>query len=168
MIEGPGHIPIDQIGYNVRIIKELTDNAPLYLLGPIVTDISPGYDHVVSAIGGAIACMNGADFLCMVSPSEHLALPLTNDIIEGTRVARLTAHIGDLSRHRDGPTEQREARMADARRRLDWKEQFDLALFGDYARSIHERDGELETCSMCGEFCAMKMVRELLGKELKK
>lgn len=165
MIEGPGHIPADQVGYNVRVIKEVTNHAPLYLLGPIVTDIGAGYDHVVAAIGGVLACMNGADFLCMVSPSEHLALPLVNDIVEGTRVAKISAHIGDLARRGEGPVPQREARMADARRRLDWKEQFDLALFGDYARSIHERDGQLETCSMCGEFCAMKMVRDVLGKE---
>jgi phosphomethylpyrimidine synthase len=168
MIEGPGHIPADQVGYNVRVIKEVTDHAPLYLLGPIVTDVGAGYDHVVAAIGGVLACMNGADFLCMVSPSEHLALPLVNDIVEGTRVAKISAHIGDLARRREGPVPQREARMADARRRLDWKEQFDLALFGDYARSIHERDGQLETCSMCGEFCAMKMVRDVLGEEQEK
>ncbi|MDD1720216.1 MAG: phosphomethylpyrimidine synthase ThiC, partial [Methanoregulaceae archaeon] len=123
-----------------------------------------GYDHVVSAIGGVIACMNGADFLCMVSPSEHLALPLKDDIVEGTRVARIAAHVGDLSRQQEGTNGQREARMAEARRRLDWDEQFDLALFGEHARKIHERDGKLETCSMCGEFCAMKIVQEVLGK----
>lgn len=122
MIEGPGHIPLDQIGYNVRMIKELTDHAPLYLLGPLVTDIAAGYDHVVSAIGGAVACMHGADFLCMVSPSEHLALPEKEDIIEGTRVARIAAHVGDLVRGcDDGHTLQREIKMAEARRALDWE-----------------------------------------------
>jgi phosphomethylpyrimidine synthase len=102
MIEGPGHMPLDQVGYNVRMIKEITDHAPLYLLGPLVTDIAPGYDHVVAAIGGATACLNGADFLCMVSPSEHLALPDVADIIEGTRVAKIAAHIGDTVRRHEG------------------------------------------------------------------
>jgi len=161
MIEGPGHIPLDQIGHNVRTIKEVTDHAPLYLLGPLVTDIAPGYDHVVSAIGGAVACQNGADFLCMVSPSEHLALPDVQDIIEGTRIAKIAAHIGDTVRRPEGYRMEREVQMADARHRLDWEEQFRLALFADPARRIHERDGDTETCSMCGDLCAVKMVREL-------
>jgi phosphomethylpyrimidine synthase len=161
MIEGPGHIPLDQVAYNVRMIKEITDHAPLYLLGPIVTDIAPGYDHVVSTIGGAVACMHGADFLCMVSPSEHLALPLVGDIVEGTRVTKIAAHIGDTVRRPEGYRTEREVQMADARRRLDWEEQFRLALFGDVAKKIHNRDGEQETCSMCGDLCAVKMIREL-------
>jgi phosphomethylpyrimidine synthase len=161
MIEGPGHIPIDQIGCNVRLLKELTDGAPLYLLGPLVTDIAPGYDHVVGAIGGAVACMHGADFLCMVSPSEHLALPDLDDIQEGTRIARIAAHVGNLVRNAEHAI-SRERRMAEARRNLDWGKQFEAALFGDLARGIHERDGTLDTCSMCGELCAVKMVREIL------
>jgi phosphomethylpyrimidine synthase len=161
MIEGPGHIPLDQIGHNVRTIKEVTGHAPLYLLGPLVTDLAPGYDHVVSAIGGAVACQNGADFLCMVSPSEHLALPDVKDIIEGTRIAKIAAHIGDTVRRPEGYRMEREVQMADARHRLDWDEQFRLALFADPARRIHERDGDTETCSMCGDLCAVKMVREL-------
>lgn len=168
MIEGPGHIPLDQVGYNVRMIKEITDHAPLYLLGPIVTDIAPGFDHVVSTIGGAVACMNGADFLCMVSPSEHLALPLVEDIVEGTRVTKIAAHIGDTVRRPEGYRTEREVQMADARRRLDWEEQFRLALFGDVARRIHSRDGEQETCSMCGDLCAVKMIRELFKDNMKK
>ena len=163
MIEGPGHIPLDQVGYNVRMIKEITDHAPLYLLGPLVTDIAPGYDHVVAAIGGATACLNGADFLCMVSPSEHLALPDVADIIEGTRIAKIAAHIGDTVRRPERFRLEREARMAEARHDLDWDEQFRLALYGDHARKIHERDGETDTCSMCGDLCAVKMVNELFG-----
>jgi len=163
MIEGPGHMPLDQVGYNVRTIKEVTGHAPLYLLGPIVTDIAPGYDHMVSAIGGAVACMHGADFLCMVSPSEHLALPLVEDIVEGTRVAKIAAHVGDTVRRPEGYRAEREIRMAEARRDLDWEAQFQLALFGDVAKKIHARDGELETCSMCGDLCAVKMVHELFG-----
>ncbi len=163
MIEGPGHMPLDQVGYNVRMIKEITDHAPLYLLGPLVTDIAPGYDHVVAAIGGAAACLNGADFLCMVSPSEHLALPDVADIIEGTRVAKIAAHVGDTVRKHEGWRMEREVQMAEARHELDWDEQFRLALYGDHARKIHERDGETETCSMCGDLCAVKMVNELFG-----
>jgi phosphomethylpyrimidine synthase len=168
MVEGPGHIPLEQVGYNVRVMKELTNDAPLYLLGPLVTDLAPGYDHLVGAIGGAVACMNGADFLCMVSPSEHLALPLVDDIVEGTRAAKITAHIGDISRVREGYKVPREYQMADARRRLDWEGQFRLALFGEHARQIHQRDGDLETCSMCGELCAVRMVREIFEKEKEK
>jgi phosphomethylpyrimidine synthase len=168
MIEGPGHMPLDQVGYNVKMIKEITDHAPLYLLGPLVTDIAPGYDHVVAAIGGATACLNGADFLCMVSPSEHLALPDVADIIEGTRIAKIAAHVGDTVRRPEGWRMEREVRMAEARHDLDWDEQFRLALYGDHARKIHERDGETETCSMCGDLCAVKMVNELFGTGKKK
>jgi phosphomethylpyrimidine synthase len=168
MIEGPGHIPLDQVGYNVRMIKEITDYAPLYLLGPIVTDIAPGYDHVVAAIGGATACLNGADFLCMVSPSEHLALPNVEDIIEGTRVAKIAAHVGDTVRKHEGWRMEREVQMAEARHELDWDAQFKLALFGDYARKIHCRDGYMETCSMCGDLCAIKIVNELFGNKTKR
>ncbi|MGB4236208.1 MAG: phosphomethylpyrimidine synthase ThiC [Methanoregulaceae archaeon] len=165
MIEGPGHIPLDQIGYNVRFMKELSNDAPLYLLGPLVTDIAPGYDHVSAAIGGAVACMHGADFLCMVSPSEHLALPLVEDIIEGTRLAKIAAHIGDTVRKKDGYKMPRERQMAEARRRLDWAEQFRLALFPDVAQSIHARDGELEACSMCGDLCAVRLMRDIFGEK---
>lgn len=168
MIEGPGHIPLPQIGYNVQVIKELSNDAPLYLLGPLVTDIAPGYDHVVSAIGGAVAAMHGADFLCMVSPSEHLALPDVSDIVEGTRTARIAAHIGDISRTREGYKNPRELKMGEARRHLDWDSQFALALYGDHARSIHLRDGDLETCSMCGDLCAVKMVREVFEQKQEK
>ncbi|MFA5267064.1 MAG: phosphomethylpyrimidine synthase ThiC [Methanoregula sp.] len=168
MIEGPGHMPLDQVGYNVRMIKEVTDHAPLYLLGPLVTDIAPGYDHVVAAIGGAAACLNGADFLCMVSPSEHLALPDVADIIEGTRVAKIAAHVGDTVRKPEGWRMDREVKMAEARHELDWDGQFRLALYGEHARKIHERDGETETCSMCGDLCAVKMVNELFGTKGKK
>src|SRR5512137_2158279 len=168
MIEGPGHMPLDQVGYNVRMVKEITDHAPLYLLGPLVTDIAPGYDHVVAAIGGAAACLNGADFLCMVSPSEHLALPDVADIIEGTRVTKIAAHIGDTIRKPEGWRMEREVAMATARHELDWDGQFRLALYGEHARKIHERDGETETCSMCGDLCAVKMVNELFGEGKKK
>ncbi len=164
MIEGPGHMPLDQVGYNVRMIKEITDHAPLYLLGPLVTDIAPGYDHVVAAIGGAAACLNGADFLCMVSPSEHLALPDVADIVEGTRVAKIAAHIGDTVRNHEGWKTEREVQMAEARHALDWDSMFRLALYGEHAKKIKCRDGDMETCSMCGDLCAVKLVNELFGE----
>jgi phosphomethylpyrimidine synthase len=163
MIEGPGHIPINQIGYNVEMIKELCEGAPLYLLGPLVTDIAPGYDHIAAAIGGAVACMHGADFLCMVSPAEHLALPDVDDIIEGTRVARVAAHVGDTVRRGERWIIEGERQMAEARRQLDWEAQFRHAMFGEMARNVHERDGEIDTCSMCGDLCALKMVRDVLN-----
>ena len=165
MIEGPGHMPVDQITYNVKMIKELTDHAPLYLLGPLVTDIAPGYDHVSAAVGGSIAAMAGADFLCMVSPAEHLALPDVADIEEGTRVAKLAAHIGDTTRRPEKWFTEGERQMADARRALDWDRQFSLAMFPEHARRIHERDGETDTCSMCGDLCAVKLVRDILSEK---
>ncbi|MDD4255961.1 MAG: phosphomethylpyrimidine synthase ThiC [Methanofollis sp.] len=163
-IEGPGHMPIDQIGYNVQMMKELTDGAPLYLLGPLVTDIGTGYDHVVGAIGGAVAAMHGLDFLCMVSPAEHLALPDLDDIVEGTRVAKIAAHVGDIVRLGEGAHAKADLKMAQARRRLNWDDQFKAAMYGDHARKMHERDGDLDTCSMCGDLCAIKMVRDLLDE----
>jgi len=160
MIEGPGHMPLDQIGYNVRMIKELTKMAPLYLLGPLVTDLAAGYDQISGAIGGAVACQHGANFLCMVSPSEHLGLPRIPDIIEGTRACLLAAHVGDLVQ-RNAAALDREIRMGKARRDLDWDRQYSLSLFPDRAREIHERDANRDTCSMCGDLCAVRLVREL-------
>jgi phosphomethylpyrimidine synthase len=164
LIEGPGHIPLSQVGYNVRIIKELTEHAPLYLLGPVVTDIAPGYDHVVAAIGSTIACMHGADFLCMVSPSEHLALPRMEDITEGTRVTKIAAHLGDGARKGVSWQEEKELPLVLARKDLDWEGQFKNALFGEHARTIHERDGATDTCSMCGDLCALKLVKGIFEK----
>ena len=135
-------------------------------MGPIVTDIAPGYDHFVSAIGGAVAGMHGADFLCMVSPSEHLALPSVNDIKEGTIVTRIAAHVADLVKD-----EQREhARllddeMAHARKNLDWIRQFEIAMNGEDAQRIrNSRPSESDACSICGDLCAIKMVKEFLKK----
>jgi len=149
------------------MLKELSDGAPLYLLGPLVTDVAPGYDHVVGAMGFAVAAMHGADFFCMVSPAEHLALPDIDDIVEGTRVAKITAHAGDIVRFGAGAHARADLKMAEARRRLNWEEQFKAAMYGEHARTIHERDGDLETCSMCGDLCAVKMVRDILGEREK-
>jgi phosphomethylpyrimidine synthase len=166
LVEGPGHVPLDEIEASVRVIKHVTDFAPLYLLGPLVTDIAPGYDHLVSAIGGAVAGMYGADFLCMVSPSEHLALPSVRDIKEGTIVTKIAAHAADLVK--EGQRErarQLDDEMAYARKNLDWKRQFELALNDEEARRIRDsRPSESDACSICGDLCAIKMVREFFKK----
>src|SRR5574341_572971 len=156
LVEGPGHVPIDEIGLSVSAMKHLTDNAPLYLLGPLVTDIAPGYDHITAAIGGAVAGMHGADFLCMTTPAEHLALPDVEDIKECTIVTRIAAHAADLTK--EGVRERARAidrEMALARRDLDWSKQFDLAIDNEKARKIHARSMNVDTCSMCGELCSI-------------
>ncbi len=165
IVEGPGHVPIDEIGLSVTAMKHLTGNAPIYLLGPLVTDIAPGYDHITAAIGGTVAGMHGADFLCMTTPAEHLALPDAGDIKEGTIVTRIAAHAADLVK--EGVRERARAsdrEMALARRDLDWGRQFGLAIDSEKAKEIHARSKNLDTCSMCGELCSIKMMRELMNK----
>jgi len=166
LVEGPGHVPLDEIEASVRVIKHMADFAPLYLLGPLVTDIAPGYDHLVSAIGGAVAGMYGADFLCMVSPSEHLALPSVADIKEGTIVTKIAAHVADLVKEgqREG-ARLLDDEMARARKNLDWKRQIELAVNPEEARRIREsRPSRSDACSICGDLCAIKMVKEFLKK----
>jgi phosphomethylpyrimidine synthase len=164
MVEGPGHVPLDEIEASVKIIKHVTDFAPLYLLGPLVTDIAPGYDHFVSAIGGAVAGMYGADFLCMVSPSEHLALPSVDDIKEGTIVTKIAAHVADLVKEGQRERVRRlDDEMAYARRNLDWKKQFEIAINPEEAIRIrNSRLSKSDACSICGDLCAIKMVKECL------
>ncbi len=165
IVEGPGHVPIDEIGLSVTAMKHLTGNAPIYLLGPLVTDIAPGYDHITAAIGGTVAGMHGADFLCMTTPAEHLALPNVEDIKEGTIVTRIAAHAADLVK--EGVRERARAsdrEMALARRDLDWSRQFGLAIDSEKAKEIHARSKNVDTCSMCGELCSIKMMRELMKK----
>lgn len=167
MVEGPGHVPLDEIEASVKTIKHITDFAPLYLLGPLVTDIAPGYDHFVSSIGGAVAGMYGADFLCMVSPSEHLALPSVHDIKEGTIVTKIAAHAADLVK--EGQIEKArlmDDEMAHARKNLDWKRQLEIAINPDEARRIrNSRPSESDACSICGDLCAIKMVKEFLKRK---
>jgi phosphomethylpyrimidine synthase len=166
IVEGPGHVPIDEIGLSVTAMKHLTGDAPVYLLGPLVTDIAPGYDHITASIGGAVAGMHGADFLCMTTPSEHLALPTVEDIKDGTIVTRIAAHAADLVK--EGVRERARAsdrEMALARKDLDWNRQFRLALDSEKAREIHARSRNVDTCSMCGELCSIKMMREVMGKK---
>ena len=165
LVEGPGHVPLDEIEASVKVIKHVTDFAPLYLLGPLVTDIAPGYDHLVSAIGGAVAGMYGADFLCMVSPSEHLALPSVNDIKEGTIVTKIAAHAADLVKIGQRSKARRlDDEMAYARKSLDWKRQFELAINHEEAQRIRDsRPSESDACSICGDLCAIKMARKFLN-----
>ncbi|MEW6273728.1 MAG: phosphomethylpyrimidine synthase ThiC [Bacillota bacterium] len=166
MVEGPGHVPLDQIETNVKIQKALCREAPFYVLGPLVTDIAPGYDHITAAIGGALAAMAGADFLCYVTPSEHLSLPTVEDVREGVIACRLAGHAADLVKGIPGAREW-DLEMARARKALDWPKQVALAIDPRKAgRYRQERNPlEIEACTMCGEFCAMKLVGRFLGKK---
>ena len=159
LVEGPGHVPLDEIEASVKVLKHLTDFAPLYLLGPLVTDIAPGYDHLVSSIGGAVAGMYGADFLCMVSPSEHLALPSVSDIKEGMIVTKIAAHAADLVKEGQREKARRlDDEMAYARKRLDWTRQFELAINHEEARRIRASRPPLsdsDACSVCGDLCVL-------------
>lgn len=162
-IEGPGHIPMDQIVANVQMEKTLCQGAPFYVLGPLVTDIGAGYDHITGAIGGAIAAAAGADFLCYVTPSEHLGLPDENDVRDGVIASRIAAHAADIAKGTPGAREW-DDRMSAARKKLDWTTQAELALVPELARSRHLKTptGE-QACSMCGKYCAMAIVERFLG-----
>jgi phosphomethylpyrimidine synthase len=163
MIEGPGHVPLDQIEANVLLEKRLCHGAPFYVLGPLVTDIAPGYDHITGAIGGAIAARAGADFLCYVTPSEHLRLPTVDDVREGVIASRIAGHAGDIARGLKGAMEM-DCRMARARRALNWQEQIRLSIDPQRARKLRESSmpKESDVCTMCGELCAIKKVANLL------
>jgi len=158
MVEGPGHLPINQVEMNIKIQKEICDNAPFYVLGPIVTDIAPGYDHITSAIGGAIAAAAGADYLCYVTPTEHLGLPGEEDVKEGVIAARIAAHVADIAKGVPGAVEQ-DHKMAEARRNLNWKKQESLCMDPEKFRKIRaERSSGTDACSMCGELCVYKIL----------
>jgi phosphomethylpyrimidine synthase len=162
MVEGPGHIPLDEVEMNIKIQKRLCQGAPFYVLGPVVTDIAPGYDHIVSAIGGAIAAAAGADFLCYVTPAEHLGLPSQEDVKEGLIASRIAAHAGDIVKGVKGAKE-RDLLLSRARRQLDWSEQKKYVLDPDkFERIRKQRKSTTEACSMCGQFCAMRIVSEFL------
>ena len=161
MIEGPGHVPLDQIEANILLEKRLCKGAPFYVLGPLVTDISPGYDHITCAIGGAIAGRAGADFLCYVTPSEHLKLPSVEDVKEGVIATRIAGHAADIARGNRKAIE-RDLEMARARKNFDWQKQIDLSIDPEKAKRYHEegKSAEDQVCTMCGEFCAMKRVKD--------
>ncbi len=160
MVEGPGHVPLDQIATNMVLQKRLCHGAPFYVLGPLVTDVAPGYDHIVSAIGGALAATYGADFICYVTPSEHLRLPTVEDVKEGVIAARIAGHAADLAKGVPG-AEEWDLKMAKARWELDWERQMTLAIDPERARKIRESrpPKEEEVCTMCGEFCAIRLLR---------
>ncbi len=168
MVEGPGHVPMDQIAANMKVQQTICKGAPFYVLGPLVTDIAPGYDHITAAIGGAIAAMSGAAFLCYVTPAEHLALPNVDDVRQGIIASRIAAHAADIAKGIPGAREQ-DDRMADARRKLDWDAQFKEALDAETAKSIRDsrapEDDHSDTCSMCGKFCAVRSMNKALAGE---
>lgn len=163
MVEGPGHMAMNEIAANMAVQKRICHNAPFYVLGPLVTDIAPGYDHITSAIGGAIAAANGADFLCYVTPAEHLRLPDLNDVRDGIVASRIAAHAADIAK---GVPHARDIdnKMADARRRVDFEEMFSLAIDGEKARKYFESapPSEKHTCTMCGKMCAMRTTNQIL------
>ncbi len=168
LVEGPGHMAMNEIAANMTLQKRLCHNAPFYVLGPLVTDIAPGYDHITSAIGGAIAAANGADFLCYVTPAEHLRLPDLDDVKDGIIASKIAAHAADIAK---GIPRARDIdnKMSDARRRIDWEEMFSLAIDGEKARRYFESTPPTDrhSCSMCGKMCAMRTTNQILeGREV--
>ena len=168
MVEGPGHVPLNQVAANMEIQKSICMGAPFYVLGPLVTDIAPGYDHITSAIGGAVAAMSGAAFLCYVTPAEHLALPNVEDVRQGIIASKIAAHAADIAKGVKGARDI-DDRMADARRNLDWDAQFDCALDPKTAKEIRDsrapEEDHSDTCSMCGKFCAVRSMNKALAGE---
>ncbi|MCQ2249028.1 MAG: phosphomethylpyrimidine synthase ThiC [Treponema sp.] len=166
MVEGPGHMPMDQIAANMKIQQTICMGAPFYVLGPLVTDIAPGYDHITSAIGGAIAAQNGAAFLCYVTPAEHLALPNVDDVKQGIIASKIAAHAADIAKGVRGAMDI-DNRMADARRKLDWEAQWECALDPETAKAIRDSRAPEhdDTCSMCGKFCAVRSMNKALAGE---
>jgi len=166
IIEGPGHVPLNQVELNMKIQKEICKGAPFYVLGPLVTDIAMGYDHVAAAIGGAVGAAAGADFLCYVTPAEHIRLPSIDDVREGVIVSRIAAHAADIAKGVKGAIEK-DNEMARRRKALDWNGQIALSLNPDKIRQWRAEvpPNEEKVCSMCGDFCAIKTVEEALRKK---
>jgi len=170
IIEGPGHVPFDQISMNIERQQQLCHGAPFYVLGPLVTDIAPGYDHITSAIGATMAAVAGASFLCYVTPKEHLGLPNAEDVRQGIIAYKIAAHAADVARHRPGARERDDA-ISKARYAFNWPKQFELALDPDRARSMRDETlpdaayQEAPFCSMCGpKFCSMNLSKQLPGE----
>lgn len=169
MVEGPGHMAMNEIEANMKLQKRICHNAPFYVLGPIVTDVAPGYDHITSAIGGAIAAAGGADFLCYVTPAEHLRLPNLEDVKEGIIASKIAAHAADIAKGVPGARAW-DNKMAEARHKVDWEEMFRLSLDGEKARRYFESTppSDRHTCSMCGKMCAVRTTNMILeGKEVR-
>ena len=171
MVEGPGHIPANEIERNIKIMKSLCDRAPFYVLGPLVTDIAPGYDHIVSSIGGVMAGMAGADYLCYVTPSEHLGLPNREDVKRGTIACKIAAHAVNIAKYGKRASDW-DYKMDIARKNLDWEGMIKQSIDPELAREIHFRNGTVDddddVCSMCGEFCAIKILKDALEKKASK
>ncbi len=169
MVEGPGHVPMDQIAANMKVQQTICKGAPFYVLGPLVTDIAPGYDHITAAIGGAIAAWQGAAFLCYVTPAEHLALPNVDDVHQGIIASKIAAHAADIAKGIPRAREQ-DDRMADARKALDWDAQWLEALDPEVAKEIRKsrmpEEDHSDTCSMCGKFCAVRSMNKALAGEV--
>lgn len=165
MVEGPGHIPANEIERNIKIMKSLCDNAPFYVLGPLVTDIAPGYDHIVGAIGGVMAGLAGADYLCYVTPSEHLALPNKEEVKRGVIASKIAAHAVNIAKYGKRASDW-DLKMDIARKNLDWEGMIKHSIDPELSREIHYRNGVIENdvCSMCGEFCAIKILQDALDK----
>ncbi len=166
MIEGPGHMAIDEIEANVILEKKLCHGAPFYVLGPLVTDVAPGYDHITGAIGGAIAASKGADFLCYVTPAEHLRLPTLDDMVEGIMASKIAAHAGDIGKKISG-SKSWDNEMSYARQQLDWNKMFELALDPEKAKKYREGTNpeDEKTCTMCGKMCAVRTLNKVLNGE---
>ena len=167
MVEGPGHMPLNQIKANMEIQQTICKGAPFYVLGPLVTDIAPGYDHITAAIGGAIAAASGAAFLCYVTPAEHLRLPDRNDVKEGIIASRIAAHAADIAKGVRGAADW-DYEMSLARKKLDWDRMFELAIDPEKARTYRAsaKPEKEDTCSMCGNFCAVKNMNRILDGEI--
>ena len=167
LVEGPGHVPLDEIAGNIQLQKRMSGEAPYYMLGPIATDVAPGFDHITAAIGAAQSSRFGADLICYITPAEHLALPNEDDVRQGVKAAKVAAYIGDMNKYPDKGRERDKA-MSKARRDLDWEKQFNLALYPEDARAIRaSRTPEDEaTCTMCGDFCASRGAGKLFAGDL--
>jgi len=168
LVEGPGHVPLDEIAGNIQLQKRMSGGAPYYMLGPIATDVAPGFDHITAAIGAAQSSSHGADLICYITPAEHLALPNEEDVRQGVKAARIAAYIGDMNKYPEKGRE-RDKQMSKARRDLNWEKQFELALYPDDARAIRaSRTPEDEdTCTMCGDFCASRGAGKLFAGDLR-
>lgn len=166
IIEGPGHVPLNQIEANVILEKEFCNGAPFYVLGPLVTDVAPGYDHITSAIGGAIAAGKGADFLCYVTPAEHLRIPTLDDVKEGVIAAKIAAHAGDIAKGIKGAMDW-DISISKARRDRNWAKQFELAIDREKPKKYRKRSQPVmkDTCTMCGEYCSIKVAEECFGRK---
>jgi phosphomethylpyrimidine synthase len=167
LVEGPGHMPLDEIETNIKLQKRMSGDAPYYMLGPISSDVAPGYDHITAAIGSAQSSRFGADLICYITPAEHLALPNEQDVIDGVKAAKVAAYVGDMNKYPEKGRE-RDKQMSKARRDLDWQKQFDLALFPEDAAAVRASrvPEDEDTCTMCGDFCASRGAGELFKKDL--